>query len=407
MDFEVEEIPEKGTFFSKIDHIYSVQDYLPFRPCIRLIGVTKNSFDHALFNSEAGCWTFLIDLGCEALLNGPYHWHRFVNTAYFGAPPFPWDAELDNQWLRIDYELSKTPTSSYSYALFADKQPQYLNVEKIEFYLGASVVPLPASSKTISKAFSGARTKLTAFHVGQGMCSLMDNGHEGYLLDAGAGTPIRRDDYRHGLKTNDLQSAIKSVSDLSVIISHPDSDHWRLLDWDSGLRNQTKNVYLPSGVPALAFKSPGIKGKVHAMGDAVLTLDSTSELLVYRSDPSSSDRNGECLVAHAKIGAQKALLPGDYVYSRMLSDRRADKAISQLGASNFDAVIVPHHGDMESASCFAGPSKLEQSIAFFSAGTHAGYRHPTNESLTNHKSRGFAIVDQHWLSDIVAKPLLP
>lgn len=36
---------------------------------------------------------------------------------------------------------------------------------------------------------------LNAYTVGQGMCSLLHNGDVGYLLDAGAGTPVTRKNY--------------------------------------------------------------------------------------------------------------------------------------------------------------------------------------------------------------------
>jgi len=241
----------------------------------------------------------------------------------------------------------------------------------------------------------------------------MSGRNVGYLFDAGAGTPVNRANYRAGAHAsgspliNQLRPEALALSSLSAIVSHPDGDHWRLLEWDSSILNAVKTVYLPHGQPALVFSAPNVKAKVKGLIDASFVLSPKSRLDVFRSAPSRSDRNGECLVACAHIDGRTALLSGDYVYDRMANDKREDEAISLLATASFDAVVVPHHGDEASAAVLPWPAQASASIAFFSAGTHAGYGHPTNASLTAHDGKGFAVVDNHWCKDVLSLQLLP
>jgi beta-lactamase superfamily II metal-dependent hydrolase len=402
---DVERLPEKGSIYAKVDQLQSVQDYPPFGNCMRLIGVTPASFEGRWFNDS--CWTFLVDLGWRDIANPDIGWRMSLRSGLCGFDLIDWEAELPNEWIRIEYSLTPEPTGSYAYALFADQEPQYLSIHKVESFDGPVVAPLasaPQEFAATSRSQIGAT--LTAFHVGQGMCSLMTDGTTGYLIDAGAGTPVRRADYRKGKILNELSGAFHASGASSAIISHPDSDHWRLLDWDRSLLRAVQAVYLPDGVPALAFRSPAVKPKVVPMKDATFNLQGGS-LRIFRSEPCKPDRNGECLVAAAVIDGRMALLPGDYVYNRMLNDRRPDRVIQCLASRDLDAVVVPHHGDSESALAVVSPLRPDRSIAFFSAGTHSGYKHPTLVSLDNHQRRGFAIVDRHWMRDIKGRRLLP
>ncbi|MDG6396894.1 hypothetical protein RYA05_27825 [Pseudomonas syringae pv. actinidiae] len=81
---------------------------------------------------------------------------------------------------------------------------------------------------------------------------------------------------------------------------------------------------------------------------------------------------------------------------------RQDKnlLISGLANTSYTAIIVPHHGDSASSrGVFA--ARNSQSIAFFSAGTHKGYNHPTAASLGAHRRGGFEEVSDKYQPNIV------
>jgi beta-lactamase superfamily II metal-dependent hydrolase len=117
-----------------------------------------------------------------------------------------------------------------------------------------------------------------------------------------------------------------------------------------------------------------------------------------------SDKNGECLVAVCETRGKRALLPGDYCYERMSIDTSG--GMQPLLTAPYDAVVVPHHGDKASAHEIVSPVS-DNSIAFFSAGDHSYYKHPTVASLARHKSKGFLVVNKHEMADIRSQQLLP
>jgi len=264
--------------------------------------------------------------------------------------------------------------------------------------LAPRYVPPPQSSGHFS---------LTAFHVGQGMCSLLAGDEHAFFLDLGAGTPIRRPAYP-ALQKNEVLSSVNNLPSgcrIVVVLSHPDSDHWRLLDWDSRLAASVDAIVLPSRIPSLAFKSQVLSGRVYSADDFVVRLGSgRDELRVYRSVPARSDRNGECLVCNVEIGGRNALLSGDYVYKRMSADGHA--ALSSLQSEKYDALVVPHHGDRASAKKVP-VANTDQAIAFFSAGNHASYGHPHAKSRQAHIDRGYVEKAAPKLADIVGVQLLP
>ena len=245
------------------------------------------------------------------------------------------------------------------------------------------------------------------------MCSLLQEvgGTVGYLLDAGAGTPVFRSEYQSGMHANgnafvnELMTSqrVTGLSSLWAVLSHPDSDHWRLLDWDTTLLSAAQRVFLPSGAPALAFSSPRVKPKVLGSGSVTHHFNVRNSLAVHRSQPVKSDRNGECLVSVVRCDRKVALLSGDYVYDRMTVD--GDPAIAAAAAGSLDGVVVPHHGDAASAHSVPSPATTGISPAFFSAGLHAGYGHPTTASINAHAN--FAVVNHHTKDDVKEHPLIP
>jgi hypothetical protein len=87
------------------------------------------------------------------------------------------------------------------------------------------------------------------------------------------------------------------------------------------------------------------------------------------------------------------LLSGDFVYERMSRDR--NRAIASMTRDRYDAVVVPHHGDEASSAQVVAPRQPLQSKAFFSAGTHTGYGHPTPASVESHRRKNFMVIDVH------------
>ncbi|MCF8976575.1 hypothetical protein GIW14_29990, partial [Pseudomonas edaphica] len=130
-------------------------------------------------------------------------------------------------------------------------------------------------------------------------------------------------------------------------MSHFDSDHWRILAWDTKLRNKIKNIYVPSGDRPPVFNDKNIKKKIVQVSDTFIRLAADAFLRIYRSDPSHSDSNGQCLVTTFYKGGKLALAPGDYAYHRFATD--ANTGIQELLSEIYSAVIVPHHGDLASA----------------------------------------------------------
>lgn len=86
------------------------------------------------------------------------------------------------------------------------------------------VVPAASSPQSFTTA-EGVPFQLTAFHVGQGMCSVLHGPSSGYVLDAGAGTPVRRKDYlasAHDDGTpfvDELRPLIDGMARVSAVLS--------------------------------------------------------------------------------------------------------------------------------------------------------------------------------------------
>ena len=414
--YSPEEFPS-NMFYAKIEQGSTIQDYYPLQNCVRLIAVSPSSFQSAAFNLEGGCAIYILDVGGSDLWGSEFSHRR--NLTIFPRPRSFWsedrvfEDDSSTSWWEIKYTISSVATGSYAYSAFTSDEPKYLDVSSVKRVKGPAVDPVPLNNifSPAPEPVMDKQFKLTAFHVGQGMCSLLSNDKLGYLLDAGAGTPVTRDVYRKKLHrtgvpfVNDLRSAIAGHEKLVAIISHADSDHWRILEWDEDLLAQIEIIYLPAGRPALAFSSPVVKKKIVGIHDISFHLGVTDNLEIHRSAPSVSDKNGESLVAVVTCQQKQALYPGDYVYDRMAVD--GNLSIAVLAESRFDAVVVPHHGDEASASVMPWPKVPDESQAFFSAGTHAGYGHPTNASLSAHERKGFVNIDRHTCSHIRAHHLLP
>lgn len=315
---------------------------------------------------------------------------------------------LEDFWFYIKIEPSTEITDSYAYPAFTEASASYFNVMTVQI-VGGLKLPLLEASHPEHKVVRASRATLSAFHVGQGMCSLYSYGDQRYLLDAGAGTPIKREVYRRRRFQdgtpfiNELRTAL-GENEVIVIISHADSDHWRLLEWDLDLLNQAKVIYFPMGVTNLISRSKQLMGKLQALADHTFRFDSVNALSVYRTSRANTDNNGSALVAEAKCNGRNALVPGDYVYERIKSDSGAD--LAALAHQAYHAVVVPHHGDSASSREVPTAQKSAGPIAFFSAGTHPTYRHPRQVSLDAHTLAGYQVVNNPGCPHILRHPLL-
>ncbi|MNQ53184.1 hypothetical protein D3C85_672170 [compost metagenome] len=398
-----------GGFFAQLDKVETIQDYSPQQECVRLFGISSNDFENESFLDESGCQTYVIDI--EAIvfwkaIQLSFRWgDSFIKHGDFLS-------DLGRLWIHVDFEPTLRSTSSYAYVAFTESGPQYINVRAINVL--NKKIRLPALDEAQPIAMNNARAvaSLSTFHVGQGMCSVYTYADQQFLIDAGAGKPVTRQNYQRNYHSdgsifrNDLRSTL-TERNLTAIISHLDSDHWRLLEWDAAICNQVATIFFPIGTSFLALRSSAIVKKVKALDSCTVRFDSANYLALSRTKPSYSDQNGEGIVVVAACGGLEALLPGDYVYARMHSDHDMDLRV--LASQYYAAVVVPHHGDLESARNVPLPytwGMLHKPIAFFSAGTHARYRHPRPASLAAHAALGFDVVQNPACPDIIEKRLL-
>jgi len=311
-------------------------------------------------------------------------------------------------WVRIEYTLAVGETEAYAYELFTGAPPIAIRVSEVMLIRGPEVISNFGQHVEPQVSSRAGIWELYAFHVGQGMCALLHNQTCGFLFDSGAGTPIKRPNYQAGTTSsgapmrNDLETRSRGKK-LQMILSHPDSDHWRLLDWDAALCASLTHIFKPSGTPSLPFTSTHIKPRVYDLFGTTTVVEGAKTLFKsHRSQPRVSDRNGECLVTEVWLNGT-SLLSGDYVYDRMGLD--SEPAIVSLAAATLRAVVVPHHGDKASASVTVRAGTLRASPAFFSAGNHTGYGHPTPQSLAAHRAASFKNLQNTTSEDILEEQL--
>lgn len=405
-----------GTFYCQVETYRGTKDYLQGGRCVRLIAVTPRDFsaDTLLL----GVTTFTIDIDFwvfSALDFGVSYWRSVSPEGRKGIEERDADPRLASQWLRLDVKYISRG-KNYLYQTFSTDQPRFFEVVSLQPHEGPIIPPLPATH------FTGVETQDIAedwpfgrsvpsnqkfifdtFHVGQGMCSLVHDESQGILLDIGAGKPVTRDVYQQKLISNDLSALVSAMHSLLLVISHADSDHWRIMAWDPALLNRIDKIYAPSGAISLAMQDKAVNKKIHGLGDTTWHLSSSTTIRFWKSDPSFNDENGKCLVAVFDREGHQVLVPGDYVYKRFKSD--ANTGINTLHKSSYLAVVVPHHGDEASGQDVVPPAGVDAK-AFFSAGTHQSWRHPTDYSLKAHEDANFKNISDPVQTNIVRVNLI-
>lgn len=413
---------DENLFYCKVDTFKAAKDYLQGGLCIRFVGV--RAIANGSIGNDEGIETFIMDIDL---------W-KFADLLY-KLPPnrearniiysFEDDSEQSDQWYEVRIKL-RHHELNYFYPTFSEDHPRFFEIKNIRKIDGLALEGQPSASddsviqkkivsfgdwfeefKNISPLslcledkYFGGDFVLESFHVGQGMCSIVHNGTWGMLLDVGAGKPVVRP--RYPMLSNDLHAVTSTLKSLNLTISHFDSDHWRILAWDSNLRAKIKNIYVPSGSQPPAFSDKNIKRKIVQISDTVIRLSANASLRIHRSIPSKSDSNGQCLVVTFHKDNKIALASGDYSYQRFASD--SNISIRGLLNEKYSAVIVPHHGDFESSKSIV--SCVPGSPAFFSAGTHQGYNHPTTASIDEHLAKKFNVIEKRKEENIVRRILM-
>jgi len=395
------EIPE-GVMYCKLEAVDARSDYRENTQCARLFGISRAQFERSLNPNfvNASFDVHLLDI------EWPLWEQLVVRELRYDKLRFN---DANTEWLEVSYRANRGLDSgeAYAYPLFRASAPTFMDVLGITPVVGRRVPPIRTAPGAIHPHRPASSPYvLDGFHVGQGMCSVFHNGQSGFILDAGPGTPVLRKAYDQAGFVNDLLPLLKKLKPLSMVLSHFDADHWRLLDWDDELLARVDKIYVPDNYPYLPFKSAAIEDNLVPIGTQDLLNDVRvgASLRVVRSDPVNSNKNGECLVAVCETDGKRALLPGDYSYQRMASDTGG--GMQPLVEARYDAVVVPHHGDKASAHSIVNPVS-DKSIAFFSAGDHSWYKHPNEDSLAMHEGKGYVIVSKNKTPDIKSQKLLP
>lgn len=224
------------TFYCQVDTHVATKDYLKHGRCVRLIGVRPDEFtDSAL---EEGVSTVTIDLD---------YWDFCSSNPGLGWPARlrrkkcelvdrrDGDPRYRNTWYRLDVKFSERGTG-YLYPTFSNEKERYFTIQSLTQSDEQPVLPQFGieSANGLDQSLAGSKSNgrrfvFDTFHVGQGMCSLVHNGSQGVLLDAGAGKPVTRKAYLEKTIQSDLDGIVEGLSEVIAVISHADIDHWRLL----------------------------------------------------------------------------------------------------------------------------------------------------------------------------------
>lgn len=374
---------EHGTLFCKLDAIDAPAEYGEARLVWRFIGVEPHEFNSRAF--EEGVTAFSLDIDSESI-----GLHSTVLNA-FCRHPFDCNACRPNiqSWFQIEY---RPVGSSYAYLTFGATPPLSLTVTAIKRAKGLRLPTFPKYSAP-TDIDTASKYQCSSFEVGQGMASMVYNESEGFLIDAGAGTPIKREKYQNkssSLPCNHLKDLAASRK-LRFFLSHGDSDHWRLLAWDKQLCDRVTEFVVPHGLESIPFFDKEVRARVRELSADLpqLNLGNSANLNFYRTSPPSPTSNNNGLVAVFENNGDRVLIAGDCVYSEMVKDNNSRVASLVSKNTGYKAVVVPHHGDDKSAA-HVPRGTLTGANAFFSAGNHPTYMHPRANSLNEHKNAGYA-----------------
>lgn len=372
------------TLYCRFESAGDEADYGEGQVLARFIGVHNNEFTDEAFIQ--GITAYTLDILTTDLDKQQSHSRDLLQlTCGHGWPSCSICSErVRDTWFEVTF---RNGGASYIYPTFGEEYPRFVSFVAIKQISGAPTLPvLPSYVPPDAEENRSGDYACYGYEVGQGMATLICNKRDGFLIDAGAGTPIKRDNYlRKKLTTNELLDRVRELpkGSLQFILSHGDADHWRLLSWDSELRDHIKNYVIPHGTNPVAFFDKVVNGNVLELKTprTPIQLGFAEELNLYRTAPARPTSNNDAIIAIFSRNGRKVLIPGDCVYSNMMRD--TNQGVVALVSDEYDAVVVPHHGDDESAE-EVPPPQSPKSIAFFSAGNHPTWDHPRQGSRDAH-----------------------
>lgn len=381
-------------------------DYVEGESCIRLTGF----FREAIHEYTEDIETFTVDIQRDMFFNLksrkgnsyiPYHIKKFYRGECYILLTFH-EVRCSQSYYYRTYVLPEENTAMAQSPIYFEINTlafvhQYNNIihnNQTIFNFLFRCPSLPAGNYEFSLL---GNVTLHSYHVGQGMCTLLHNDSEGFLLDCGAGTPIKRLGYA-SLTSNKLIADLNGLKKVSMILSHFDSDHHRLLSWDSNILAKIDNLYVPANMPAELVKDVNIYPIVKPCISITIYLNN-GKLQAYRTEPTCTEKtkNNHALISVIDSNKETVLLPADYVYSKIVTDKNLD--IASLYCKSYSYVVVPHHGD-EASSIGVFKSRNLFAKAFFSAGNHATYRHPRKASLDAHSTAKYEIIADNEYAQI-------
>lgn len=346
--------------------------------CTRFVGVEQAFFLAQQFAS--GVKTFVLDVTGE-IANSSVE----ICVKHDDCPSC---YAIRDRWYEVSYtcEYAKGEENGSIVSTFGETAGQEVRVTRIRQVDGPDLPPFPEYEQPVTISWD-ASWRCTGFEVGQGMASAIHNSHRVFLMDAGAGTPITRKSYAAGTLTRYGIRELVAGKEVEFILSHGDDDHWRLLRWDPGLVKSVKRFIVPKGNVPLAFYDIAIASKVFEISShRTIGLTTASSIRLLRTKPAKPTSNNDCIVVSFVRDGVRLLFPGDCVYLNLACDNDPD--VRQLTCLSYRAVVVPHHGDECSAKSVPVADSAS-SVAFFSAGCHLRYQHPTAISRKTHKEAGY------------------
>lgn len=316
---------------------------------------------------------------------------------YWNFMPGGFGPFVNDGWVEIDVSESPRGTD-YVYPLFSDDGFTRSTVQKIIPHHSLSdfcnLMALAPPGNVISHSFNlfpiplHANYRYYGIYVGQGMTTCLQSDSRSdptIFFDLGGGTPLLKQDYP--LIKGALHARLSAAENI-LILSHWDDDHWRLMCWDQVLMNKMRWLAPNTNISDPLFRDHRIqqsllsKALMLCASDFYGTVSHKMHFECFRH-PNLKDKNYDgiytILRRHETHGAVEALMTGDLPYR---------KVKAALGTSAFDhrfsSVVVPHHGDSESARHVPVPSPHARALAFFSAGDAQSYNHPRQASLDAH-----------------------
>jgi beta-lactamase superfamily II metal-dependent hydrolase len=408
-------IDDFDEFYCRFESSENQSDYGEDLVAARFIGVRKFEFSKESFEKGVTAYTLdIVESDSGPMFANPqeFETRRSINVTFdhLGLcdehQSCPTCHKANDKWFRVVF---KHGGNSYIYPTFGDSEPRFVSLMSITQVKGPDLPSFPLFSESDWRSFGEGHYQCLGFEVGQGMATLICNDRNGFLIDAGAGTPIKRENYLAGkLSKNDLITEVANL-EIHFVLSHGDADHWRLLGWDDKLRGQVTKYIVPDGVKPVALFDKVVKGQVVELsptsgGMTSFVLGNNQSVRLYRTAPHAPTSNNDGIIVVFNSGDQKALIPGDCVYSEMMKDTNC----SMLLQNTYAAIVVPHHGDDASANNVPNASSgSHHAVAFFSAGNHATWDHPRQTSLDRHDALGYRNHQNKYPTGINAVTLLP